>query len=100
MQTERPVAPTRAEVVQKLQTAHPELFRRRAPSDDDDDDDEFYDFDDFNVNARVVEDVVAIVCDRRRYSPRGSTEEYRIPEDISTGIAKTCFGVDAYSRAG
>jgi len=44
----------------------------------------------------VVEDILAIVNDNKKYPPRGNTEEFRIPEDISTGIAKNNFGVDAY----
>lgn len=73
---------TRARVLQKLQTARPELF--------DDVNGDFF------GNKMVVQDVLAIVCDGKRYQPRGGTEEYRIPEDMSTGIAKACFGVNAY----
>jgi hypothetical protein len=46
----------------------------------------------------VIDDVLRIVNDGRRYKPRGRTEEYRIPEDISTGLAMRYFGVDAYQR--
>lgn len=73
------------EVLKTLQTAHPELFRSSRPMAFTDE-----------GNAAVVEDVIAIVCDGKRYRPRGGTEEYRIPEDISTGIASACFGVNAY----
>jgi hypothetical protein len=46
----------------------------------------------------IISDVLKIVNDGYKYSPRGLTEEYRIPEDISTGIALTYFGVDAYKE--
>ena len=46
----------------------------------------------------VVNDVLRILNDGYRYNDRGLTEEYRIPEDISTGIAKRYFGVDAYAK--
>ena len=78
----------RAEVIKTLQTARPELF--------DNVNGDFY-----GNNRVVVEDVVAIVCDGKRYRPRGGTggvrtQAFRIPEDMSTGIAMSCFGVDAY----
>lgn len=44
----------------------------------------------------VVEDVLRIVNDGQKYPDRGYTEEERIPEDISTGIALRYFGVNAY----
>ena len=43
------------------------------------------DMEEFNM---VVEDVLRMVNDGYRYPPRGNTEEFRIPEDISTEIAK------------
>ena len=46
----------------------------------------------------VVEDVLEIVNNGKQYSPRGGTEEFRIPEDISTEIARIEFGVDAYDE--
>lgn len=73
--------PPRDQVRQKLQMVHPGLFGQRGI---------------FDENAMIVADVIAIVCDGRRYPPRGGTEEFRIPEDISTDIARTSFGVDAY----
>lgn len=48
------------------------------------------------MNNRVADDVLAIVNDGKRYPPRGYTEELRIPEDYSTGIARVHFGVEAY----
>jgi hypothetical protein len=44
----------------------------------------------------VVEDVLRIVNEGKKYPDRGDEEDYRIPEDISTGIARRYFGVDAY----
>lgn len=47
----------------------------------------------------IIDDVIEIVLNGFRYEPRGDTEEERIPEDISTHIARSIFGVDAYEAA-
>jgi hypothetical protein len=44
----------------------------------------------------IVEDVLRIVNDGQKYPDRGLTQELRIPEDFSTGIALCSFGVNAY----
>ena len=44
----------------------------------------------------VVDDVLKIVNEGKKYPPRGDTEELRIPEDQSTGIARKYFNINAY----
>lgn len=51
--------------------------------------------DDPNVIKMVKEDVKRILAGKR-YPPRGESEEFRVPEDISTQIALQIYGVDAY----
>lgn len=49
------------------------------------------------TNKIIIEDVLLIVNNNKKYPPRGDTEEFRLPEDISTQIAVIYFNVNAYS---
>ena len=46
----------------------------------------------------IITDVLAIVNDGYRYPSRGMTQEFRIPEDISTHIALSQFNINAYLK--
>lgn len=46
----------------------------------------------------VVEDVLNIVNNNKRYSKKKVSAFVNIPEDISTAVAKRYFGVDAYAK--
>jgi uncharacterized protein YdeI (YjbR/CyaY-like superfamily) len=53
--------------------------------------------DKYQWQEKTINDVLDIVNNGKKYPLRNNTEEYRIPEDISTSIASTYFGVDAYT---
>lgn len=44
----------------------------------------------------VVNDILKIIYEGKRYPPRRETHEFRIPEDLSTKLAAEVYGVDAY----
>ena len=46
----------------------------------------------------VIEDVLQIVNNNKKYNKKNSSAFVYIPEDISTAIAKRYFGVDAYVK--
>ena len=50
----------------------------------------------YNWREETIESVLQIVNNNFKYPPRGYTEEYRIPEDVASGIAYKYFGVNAY----
>ena len=44
----------------------------------------------------LIQDILQIVNNGKKYPDRGGTEELRFPEDFSTSIANQYFNVDAY----
>lgn len=91
--TIQPVDPTVTE--QPAVMAQPPIFFPAAPITKDQVK-AVYPSEDPLFDESVICDILRIVNDGYRYPPRGDTEEYRIPEDISTGVVKRHFGVDAY----
>ncbi len=57
----------------------------------------FVDINDISTSESVIEDVLLIVNHQKKYPPRGDTEDYRVPEDISTALASVFFNVDPYN---
>lgn len=53
---------------------------------------------DASYASEVINDVIKIVNDNKKYGKKKVSAFVNIPEDISTAIAKRYFGVDAYSR--
>jgi uncharacterized protein YktA (UPF0223 family) len=48
----------------------------------------------------LIQDILQIVNNGKKYPDRGGTEELRFPEDFSTSIANQYFNVDAYPTKG
>jgi hypothetical protein len=53
---------------------------------------------DASYASQVIDDVLKIVNDNKKYTKKCSSAFVNIPEDISTSIAKRKFNVDAYSK--
>jgi hypothetical protein len=47
---------------------------------------------------QVIDDVLKIVNDNKKYTRKSSSAFVNVPEDISTSIAKRKFNVDAYRK--